>query len=371
MDNPSARVDRCIAAIKRLNPHPHCYAKARWDEEKGKYAFWYIRERLDDEEIKKHVLGKQIIGGVGADDQGLTSVVGIDIDAHSNDQKPATAIKRLGVVAEALDIPIMAHTSKSGKGAHIRTIFNRPVPTFMARALFVSLIIAAGLSTNTAVDKVWPPVSGIGTLAMPFNSRIAKECGGTVSINPITLQDLRRQDQLVPILEHDGMTLDDVERTLLSLGIRSEKDAIAVAGGAGKPARDVKEQVDGGVQLMLQNCEAVARLEREARHISYEFWFSMMTNFKPFIGGLDLFTEYSKLDPSRFNHKELMASWRAISGGPRRCANLDFGWQCSKIDICPAKSPAGLPFHIVRDLGSVAQEQAIEDLRREVRQEQS
>jgi hypothetical protein len=348
----SESLERCVFAIKKLNPHPHCYAKARFDPEKNKHTFWIVKKHLDDNEIKEHILGNQIIGGVGADDQGLTNVVGIDLDAHTTNQKPAAAMKKLGVVADALEIPIAAHTSKSGKGAHVRTIFERPIPVFMARALYMSLIVAAGLLSDASLDKVWPPVSGLGVLAMPYNSKVAKTCGGTVSIDPITLKPLRKEDQLRSLLEYDGMKLDEVENVLLSLGVRTEGEAIALAGGLGKVNRDLKDQVDGGIQLMLHHCDAVKRLEQSARDIPYEFWFSMMTNFKPFIGGLELFTEYSSLDNERFNIKELLASWRAISGGPRRCVNLDFSWQCPQIGVCKAQSPAGLPFHLVKEEGN-------------------
>ena len=127
--------------------------------------------------------------------------------------------------------------------------------------------------------------------------------------------------------------------------IRTERMARAIAGqSVVKKSSEVREGADGGLAHMVDHCEAVERLGREAATISYEFWFAMMTNFKPFIGGKEVFEAYCKMDSERFEPKEFERSWKAINGGPRKCVNLDPTWQCPHVSVCGARAPAALPF---------------------------
>ena len=160
----NAGVEEAVLAVKRLNPHPSCYAKARWIPDKRRYEFPIVKEPLTDEVAIAHVTGRIIVGAVASDDDGKTNAVGLDLDRHLSDQKPGLAAKRFADTAKAMDVPIMVHASKSGNGAHIRTLFSERVPTYLARALYMAMVIAAGLSADKAVDKVWPPSNGVGVL---------------------------------------------------------------------------------------------------------------------------------------------------------------------------------------------------------------
>lgn len=347
-------VEEAVEAVIKLNPHPGCYAKGRWVPARSTWEFPMIKEPLTREVAEQHVRGKIMIGGVASDEQGYTTSVGLDLDAHLAEQHPARAARRFVQVAEALDVPVVVHTSKSGKGAHIRTLFADRVPTHLARAMYVAMVVTAGLSADKAVDKVWPPTHGLGVLALPYNGKIAMHCGGTLALDPWSLKPLPKADQLTGVLDSEELARDDLENTLVAMEIRTDEEARLLSGSghtntrAPDGLRQIKDQADGGIQHMLEICDAVKRLGDEAPHLSYEFWFSMMTNFRPFIGGYDIFAEYSRLDPVRFNERHLTRTWQAISGGPRRCDNLDTGWQCPKYGVCPAKSPAGLPFAVER-----------------------
>jgi hypothetical protein len=352
-----------VAAVMKLNPHPECYARARWVPERDRYEFPIIKKPLTPEIAELHVRGKTILGAVASDADGKTNNVGLDLDAHFAEQNPAKAARRFVQAAQALDVPVIIHASKSGKGAHIRTIFSERVPTFIARALYIALVITAGLNGEKAVDKVWPPSHGLGVLALPYNAQCAKAVGGTLALDPNTLRPLARDAQVASVLDTEEMSREQAEATLRHLNVLTEIDAAILSGAAksnGKyvdPTRAVREGTDGGIQEMMYHCHAVDRLRDEATLVSYEFWFGMMTNFRPFIGGKEIFTALSQLDASRFEPKVLERSWKAIAGGPRMCAHLDTSWTCPLFGTCPAKSPAGLPFAVKRAQRAMQAEQ--------------
>lgn len=356
----SALTDDAVLAVKRLNPHPDCYAIARWIPQRDRFEFPIIKQPLTDEVALKHVTGQCILGGVASDEEGKTTSVGLDLDAHLSDQRPGLAAKRFAEAAKALDVPIVVHSSKSGKGAHIRTLFSERVPTFLARALYMAIVLASGLSGAKAVDKVWPPTHGLGVLALPYNAKVAKASGGSLALNPYTLQPIEKSAQTAAVLDTQEVSRSELEQTLKSMGVLTEKEAALLSGTAsmnrkwdGTAERSNKDGTDGGIQHMMRECAAVERLREEAESATYEFWFGMATNFKPFIGGYELFKALSEIDVGRFKQRDLDKQWRAISGGPRLCSHLESGWTCPKRAECAARSPAGLPFAVQRRLRNV------------------
>lgn len=349
----SAATDDAVQAIQALNPHPCRYARGKWVPQKNAYAFPIIEGTITEKVAESHVKGQVILGGVASDDSGFTNCVGLDVDRHMSSQNPREACRRFVRCAEILNIPVVVHSSKSGAGTHIRTLFKERVPSFIARALYVSLVIAAGLSRDSAVDRVWPPTHGLGVLALPYNGRAAIEKRGCLALDPHNFEILSKNDQTNAVLGAERLTKREIERILCIMGVKTEQQACIVSGtGLSRDApvglRSIKDGTDGGIQLMVNECLAVQRLRAEARRITYEFWYSMATNFHPFIGGYQIFRAMSELDPARFDLKALDKTWRAIAGGPKMCVHLDTNWRCEKIGTCSARSPAGLPFAIKR-----------------------
>lgn len=345
-------IDLGIKAIKRLSPHPSRFAK--YIPKRNQYI--QIPRSLTDEDIESHIRGVKLLGGVSSDQDGMTTSVGLDLDAHTADQKPFLAARRFTKACQALDIPVVVHTSKSGKGLHIRTLFRKPVAAWMARALFLALSIAAQIDGDRALDKIWPPSRGYGVLALPYQSTCAKYAGGTMALDPNSLEPVDKGCQLEVVTEAEELDPDDIPGILAFMGIRTEQQAKILANGSSRLPRGVmvKHGTDRGIQEMVLRCAAVRRLQSEADSIPYEFWFGMMTNFKPFWGGKSLFEEFSKLDEARFDARAMSQSWNAITGRPRLCENLQRGWVCPDRAKCPARAPAGLPF-AVRRQSSAAQ----------------
>jgi hypothetical protein len=202
-----------------------------------------------------------------------------------------------------------------------------------------------------AVDKVWPPARGYGVLALPYQKRYAIQNRGTLAVDVENWSLIRKSEQLDAVLECEELDQDEVASFLEFVGIADERAAKMLSG---TPLRmldrgvAVKDGTDTGLTHMVQYCEAVKRFEEEATELSYEFWFGMMTNFKPFAGGKELFEKFSQLDPGRWKQRPFDAMWRGIKGGPRLCCNLEQGWVCPQRDVCEARSPAGLPFWLRR-----------------------
>lgn len=339
----SERIERGIRVLRKLSPHPSRYAKHI--EQSNRYV--QIQSLATDQQLEAHLVGHELVGGIASDDDGTTTCVGLDVDAHTSEQRPEAATKRFCDTCRMVDVPVLVHRSKSGKGMHVRTCFEGSVPSFFARALYVSLCIAAGIEGDKAVDKVWPPTFGYGVLALPYQAAWARRTGGTLAVDPGTLEPLPRDAQLDSVLDGDEMQYGEVLSVLDFLGVSSARQAKAISGFTGYVGQ-VKDGLDGGVQYMVRECAAVQRLVDEAETLPYEFWFGMMTNFKPFMGGKELFQAFSELDERRWNKREFDRSWEAVRGKPRMCWNLDNNWRCPLCDKCGAKSPAGLPFFLKR-----------------------
>ena len=348
----TSSLEEAVKACRKLSPSTSDYAKARFCPQKNKFEFPLVHREVSDEELESHVLGKSMIGGVAADDDGRTTCVGLDLDAHTEGQRPGYAATKFMVTAKALNIPVIVHSSKSGKGYHVRTLFSESVPTHYARAMYACLIILSQLSADTSVDKVWPPASGLGVLALPYNSRYSQTTGGCLALNTSTLKPLPKEEQLSTVLDSEEIALNDVTGQLEEFGCTTEEEARALSGSPlhGGLAQDlIKDGVDRGVMVMHEGCEACRYFIDHVAELDYRAWFGMMTNYKPFVDGKKIFEIVSQLDPARFNQKTLDKSWRAIRGKPVNCRNL-FGsdWECAHSAECDARSPAGFPGMIVR-----------------------
>lgn len=340
-------VTEAVDAILKLNPHPNAYARGTYYQKSSRWAFPIVKSPLTRELAELHVRGKRLLGAVGSDPDGFTTTVGLDLDKHVFEQDPIAAAKKFIQVASALDMPVLVHTSKSGKGLHIRTVFREMVPVHEARALYLSILLQAHLHRDAAVDKVWPPPHGLGVLAFPYNARLALQNGGTLALNPFTLQVLGRSEQMTPVLDALEPDLAKVRAALAFLGVTTFQQAEFLSAGTlsrivEASSANVARGTDKGIGKMLTQCRAVWEMVSRPTEVSGPFWWSMMTNFRPFAAGYDIFCDLSEQDPARFDIKEIDKRWFSIKGGPVNCENLEPGWTCPNRDRCKARSPAGL-----------------------------
>ena len=347
----SIEMDDAVAAVRRLNPHPEKYADGRWAPQSNRYEFPIVSKPLTDDMIVAHITGRRILGGVGADARGGTNLVGLDVDAHYDGQNPGLATKRFVAMAEMCSVPTMVHTSKSGKGFHIRTLFKKHIPSFLARALYAGILAYAGLANgqdkDKSVDKIWPPATGRGVLALPYQRSFAHSNKGTLALDPHTLRLIKSARQYDAVLQADELEEHEVLEILKQLGATTESEIMTAAGvpkGLDPRLTYVLAENQDGLQHLFSQCEAVEHVIREltASTLPRNFWWGMMTNFKPFREGKELYDKISQLDTRRYRKKTFDAQWNSIKGKPRLCENLDPGWTCPRRDTCPARAPAGL-----------------------------
>jgi len=340
------RLELATRAVLRLHPHPTRFSFFKVDH------YQQISRPIDTGWLVRHVLGDTMVGAVSCDDEGKTTVVGIDLDAHHKDQSPNPAARRFVDAATAWDIPTLVHRSKSGKGYHIRTLFSERVDGYLARCLYLCLANAAQVDIDSAFDKVWPPSQGYGVLALPLNCKYIKD-GGCVALDPATFEPIDLTCQIEAILEAKTMDATELTGTLVAMDATTEKLARQIAGSSGRSLNGQEANEggkDGGLPHMMDNCYAVNRLIEEPLLVHYDFWVGMASNFKPFIGGREVFQSIqqnhyqvdpgsAKYDPRRFEH-----IWRPLKK-PHLCTRLSNAeWTCPNLGVCGCRAPAGLPF---------------------------
>jgi hypothetical protein len=287
-------------------------------------------------------------------DDGRTTCVGVDLDAHKPGQKPYEAARKFVDTARVLDVPLVVHSSKSGKGLHLRTMFKEPVETWLARALFVSIAMIAKVDRASAMDKVWPPASGYGVLALPYQASYAHRTKGTLALDSRTFQPVPKDQQLEEVLDAHIVDSQDLCGMLDFMGVRSENDAKLVSGTsfqtgtsrARAHGTSCTAEARQGMEQFIYYCEAAHYLRDNIANVSYDFWFGMATNFRLIEGGKEMFAAISKLDTARWKERDFERIWKGIKGGPRKCTNLDQNWRCPYSDKCPAKSPVAILHHL-------------------------
>jgi hypothetical protein len=265
----------------------------------------------------------------------MTNCVGVDLDAHHENQHPIEAAKRLTGWAMALGVPIVCHRSRSGSGVHVRTVFEKAVPVIKAWQLYYTGLKNANVLTDPSFDKIWPPKNGYGVLALPLNGRAAKENGGSIGVDPVTMKPLPKGAHAVALLEGERMSLADLDFFVGDVELETDEG----------PRLDLVEGLYNGLEPMLYECCAVRRLEQEATTVPYEFWRGMAASFRVLKGGYQAFWNLSRMDPVRFSQKALDKAWNSKS--VVHCENLDRSWVCPRLRECRARG-VGRPSYIAK-----------------------
>jgi len=143
---------------------------------------------VDDEVIRRHLLGHQVVGIYPLLEDETCCFLVIDFDKASWQSDVAEVIHS----CNELGVPASLERSRSGRGAHLWIFFETPVPAATARNLGCTLLTAA-LERRHQVgfdsyDRLFPsqdtmPKGGFGNLiALPLQ-RLARQAGNTVFLN--------------------------------------------------------------------------------------------------------------------------------------------------------------------------------------------
>lgn len=148
---------------------------------------------LSDKLIEDHFKGRHILGVYPLLTDNSCHFVAVDLDNHSGDRNPLDDVIAYHEVCEVQEIPSHSLRSKSGRGYHVYTLFEAPVPAWKARTVVFALLSEASLIGPdvklSSFDRLFPNQNeltgkGFGNLiGLPFQGQAAKD-GHTLFLDP-------------------------------------------------------------------------------------------------------------------------------------------------------------------------------------------
>lgn len=278
--------------------------------------------------------------------------------------------------------PLFVNLSRSGHGAHIRVLFNEPVPAWMARAWMNAWLEEAGIvlpdeevddlddGAPQSFDRLIPPQDFLsGRLnedgnRMPGNlvgSPLNKKCmlvnGGSTPIDP--------EQAALGNFETDGKHWEHVVKALdrRTWGVAELKAALADAPGTpittapqyggsyGSPnfRLPVLQGNSRQLEYTLAFCEFMRHM-RNPRNQSYQLWVALATELHRFgEEGREAFHALSRPD-KRYSASDTDEKWKeTASMRPVRCDTLvTWGYQCPHLHgprCAGAKAPTYFANH--------------------------
>ncbi|WP_333821337.1 TOTE conflict system archaeo-eukaryotic primase domain-containing protein [Ohtaekwangia sp.] len=146
---------------------------------------------LTDEQVKRHLLGEQLIGIYPLLLNNTSHFIAADFDG---DNWPEEARKFIQA-CEAANLPVYLERSRSGNGGHVWLFFSEAYPAFKSRKIFLSLLQATGIFSvfdkDSSFDRLFPNQDslsgkGLGNLiALPLFKKSIDQ-GNSCFVNPAT-----------------------------------------------------------------------------------------------------------------------------------------------------------------------------------------
>jgi hypothetical protein len=280
----------------------------------GKPGYIPIRGPLTDRVIMDHMRGQIMIGSYTPMPDGTAPWVAADFDG-----KDADAFEDARCLASLLrqcDIDPICNTSQSGRGVHVRVIFDKPVEAWFARRFMLTFIEEAGiLGVNEggsfdrcfpAADRLREGAKSIGNqIAAPLHFQRATEKHGTMLLD--------HQFGRVPLGEatwdyldlYDFVTKPQLLRAISEIERAEEFLRIDAPGSPQEPKEDGEDESErekltakGSLDDVLRSCELFEHV-RQNPVMPYEIWFAIAANLKKFgEEGRTAYHEISSLDRS-------------------------------------------------------------------------
>lgn len=198
---------------------------------------------LNDEEIKKHLQGEQLIGIYPLLQDNTSWFIVADFDGERWAEECRAVLQAL----KEKEIPAYLERSRSGNGGHVWIFFDQPYPAVRSRKIFKTLLEEVGvfslLDKSSSFDRLFPNQDilsgkGLGNLiALPFY-RPALEKRNSCFVN----KDLRPYEDQWKFLA----TIQRVKVSQLDLLFRSLTSASSFF--------DIKKQAKSGkIELVLNS----------------------------------------------------------------------------------------------------------------------
>lgn len=175
---------------------------------------------LTDEQIAKHLSGKQHIGLYPLLPDNTSWFIAADFDKESWAEECRNFLKVCG----DKNIPAYLERSRSGKGGHVWIFFEQPYPASKSRKIMLSLLVEAGIISefdkNSSFDRLFPNQDmlsgkGLGNLiALPLHKPTLDQ-GNSCFVNPATLVPCDDQWSFLASVKKIGKNaLDEIFKTI-------------------------------------------------------------------------------------------------------------------------------------------------------------
>jgi superfamily II DNA or RNA helicase len=148
---------------------------------------------LTDEQIKRHMLGEQLIGIYPLLLNNTSHFIAADFDGDNWLEEARKFIQ----ACEAANLPVYLERSRSGNGGHVWLFFSEAYPAFKSRKIFLSLLQSTGIFSvfdkDSSFDRLFPNQDslsgkGLGNLiALPLFKK-SIDHGNSCFIDPATTE---------------------------------------------------------------------------------------------------------------------------------------------------------------------------------------
>lgn len=374
-----------IALFRKLfTGRPDVYARRM--EEGGYLPQRQPQYNLTDAMIRSHLMGGVMLGSYPLYPNGECQWVAADFDGHHGcaflDAKLVfDTLRKYGIEA-------LCNTSQSGRGVHVRIIFDQMYDADLARFLmnsFIEHVCLTPLREGGSFDRAFPtqdrldpkdPKAIGNQIAMPLNGHAIRDRMGSMLLDSqfnlipagdaswdwLELYEPVTGEQMFKALHRIGRSIHEISdlshiRDVELVGederfdgMRSKRDRSSrkrVKFRSDPIPRVVKkEDMLHYFMYMLNTCDFI-QFAAEG-NLSYDLWFALMTNMVRFddVGGRNAFHCISSQDKSvdrdgkaRYDYMKanrqydkLLESRKTDKRGAIRCETLaKYGWKCPSL----------------------------------------
>jgi hypothetical protein len=303
--------------------------------------------------LVRHMQGHVMLGAYPILKDGTTRWVAADFDDKNNNAfEEAFVLKRS---LESHGIETLCNSSQSGRGVHVRVIFDKYIEAWLARNLmkaFIERESILSIKDGGAFDRIFPtqdeldprdPKAIGNQIAMPLHKGASEDRGGSMLLDN-DFQRLKLGEQTWDHLElyervtrlHIWDAFGEIGRQeFMTTGTerqqRKEESRNSCMGGDGSGRRGIRRNTAADLQYIFANCEFMRH--GLTGNLSYDEWWILATILTRFDGhgGRTLWHHISSSDP-RYDEQQAEEKYANIllkMGAPVRCETISsYGWTC-------------------------------------------
>lgn len=383
----SLTVEDKIRLLRELTRGPDDVFAMRTDKTAG-WSWRPVYAPLPDKYIALHMAGHVEIGSYALIPNGNGKApnvwwVAADFDGKKQYTDWERDVRRTMEFLIDTGAPLFVNLSRSAMGAHIRVLFNEPVPAWMARRWFNAWLEEAGVllpedesddlddGAPQSFDRLIPPqdfLSGLlnddgnrrpgNLVGSPLNGKCVKKNGGTLPLDPKEAArgnftpDGKHWDHVVAALEGRTWGVAELKQALTEAPGTPLTSIPEFGGGYGSVGFKLPVLRGNSKQLSysLTFCEFMRHISNPQNQ-TYQLWVALATQLHRFgEEGREAFHELSKSDP-RYKPSDTEDKWKETASlSPVRCDTLvAWGYRCPHLrgPRCNgAKAPAFFADHI-------------------------